>query len=183
MYRHIAIAVSSLGLLLLTGGCYQLSISVEPDGTDSQVSSSVSPATNNTKSPIQLPNPTPTTLVAQLPESEREPLNTGKIRISNKTDIPIRIVLLPRHSGTKNLSKDQNQKYNIPAHWDFASQEGSTKGLILSLSQGKLTLKQGDILVAFAEDGSRRYWGPYVVGETSEPLWNGQQKEWKLILQ
>jgi hypothetical protein len=37
--------------------------------------------------------------------------------------------------------------------------------------------------VAFAQDGSRRYWGPYVVGETSSPEWNPQTQEWQLVLQ
>ncbi len=183
MYRHIAIAVSSLGLLLLTVGCYQLSISVEPDATDLQVSPSAFPVTNNTKSSTQQANPTPTTdkLVPQLPESNQKSLTQGTLRISNKTDIPMRIALLARRSAENNAAK--GKKYNIPAHWDFAPREGSGKGLILSLPQGNVTLTKGDILVAFAEDGSRRYWGPYVVGETPEPLWNGKQKEWNLILQ
>jgi hypothetical protein len=55
--------------------------------------------------------------------------------------------------------------------------------LILSLPQGNLKLKQGDILVAFAQDGSRRYWGPYVVGETTAPILNRKTSEWQLILQ
>lgn len=180
-YRHIAIATSSLGLLLLTMGCYQLGISVEPNVTASQASP-VSAQANNTKSPTKLPNPIATTdtLVAQFTDSNQKLLHQGILRISNKTNIPIRLALLARRSADKNTAKDKT-KYNIPAHWDFAPQEGSTKGLILSLPEGKLKLKQGDILVAFAEDGSRRYWGPYVVGETSEPVWNAQQQEWKLV--
>ncbi|WP_088242820.1 hypothetical protein [Calothrix rhizosoleniae] len=183
IYRHIAIAVSSLGLLLLTVGCYQLSISVEPDTTNSEVSPSASPVTNNPKSQIQQPNSTPTknTVVAQITESNQKSLTSGKLRVSNRTDRPIRIALLMRRSGDKNAAKDK--KYNIPAHWDFAPREGSGKGLILSLPQENLTLTKGDILVGFAEDGSRRYWGPYVVGKTPEPLWNDQQQEWQLILQ
>ena len=56
MYRHIAIAVSSLELLLLTGGCYGLSISVEPDTTDLQVSPSTSTQQNNAQSPTLQPS-------------------------------------------------------------------------------------------------------------------------------
>jgi hypothetical protein len=76
-----------------------------------------------------------------------------------------------------------NSPYAEPAHWDFAPGEGSRQGLILSLPNGNLKLKQGDILVAFAQDGSRRYWGPYVVGETAAPIWNSKVSEWQLILQ
>ena len=61
--------------------------------------------------------------------------------------------------------------------------EGSNQGLILSLPQENLKLKKGDILTAFAQDGSRTYWGPYVVGETSSPVWEQQKAEWQLILQ
>jgi hypothetical protein len=61
--------------------------------------------------------------------------------------------------------------------------EGGSQGLMLSLPQGNLKLKKGDILVAFAQDGSRLYWGPYIVGETPLPIWNQQKAEWQLILQ
>ncbi|MDJ0674907.1 MAG: hypothetical protein QNJ36_05940 [Calothrix sp. MO_167.B42] len=184
MYRHIAIAVSSLGL---TVGCYGLSISVEPDTTNLEVSPSTSTQINNAQSPTPQLNPTTTTntLVSQLPESNQKLITKGTLRISNKTEIPMRIVLLAHSLGEKNEKNiaGKSNKYNLPAHWDFAPQEGSGKGLIVSLPQGTVTLTKGDILVAFAEDGSRRYWGPYVVGETPEPLWNAEHKEWKLILQ
>jgi hypothetical protein len=72
---------------------------------------------------------------------------------------------------------------NDPVHWDFEPGEGGYQGLILSLPQGDLQLEVGDILVAFAQDGSRRYWGPYVVGETSLPYWNVERSEWQLLLQ
>jgi hypothetical protein len=183
MYRHIAIAASALGLLLLPVGCYQLSIPVDSDTANSQVPSSVSQPVNNPQSQAQIPNPAPTTetLLAQSTVSENKSATKGTLRISNKTEIPIRLALLKRRSVAGSVNK--SDKYNIPAHWDFAPQEGSAKGLVLSLPQGNLALKLGDVLVAFAEDGSRRYWGPYVVGETSEPVWNAQQKEWKLVLQ
>ena len=184
MYSQIAIAVSSLGLLLLTGGCYGLTISVEPDTTDLKVSPSASTQINNAQSPTPQPNriTATNTLVSQFPESNQKFINKGTLRINNKTDIPMRIVLLAHGLGEKSINGKSN-KYNLPAHWDFAPQEGSSKGLIVSLPEGTVTLTKGDILVAFAEDGSRRYWGPYVVGETPQPLWNDQHKEWKLILQ
>lgn len=51
------------------------------------------------------------------------------------------------------------------------------------MPQANLRLEKGDILAAFAQDGSRRYWGPYVVGETSSPQWQPQGQEWQLVLQ
>lgn len=102
--------------------------------------------------------------------------------MSNKTTQPVRLALLARQSSLKNGTGDQT-KSAIPAHWDFAPEEGSQKGLLLSLPQGNLKLEKGDILVAFAQDGSRRYWGPYVVGETSTPQWNSQTQEWQLVLE
>ena len=106
------------------------------------------------------------------------PLNAkaiGSLRVSNRSEHPVRVAL---------LSKRQAQKsYGKPAHWDFAPGEGGGKGLMLSLPEGKLQVKQGDILVVFAQDGSRRYWGPYVAGETASPTWNRTAGEWQLILQ
>ena len=91
--------------------------------------------------------------------------------MSNQTDQPVRLALLARRSGS---SSSAQPTYGNPAHWDFAPGEGSGKGLLLSLPDGNLKLKKGDILVAFAQDGSGSYWGPYVVGETALPVWNRQ---------
>ena len=113
-------------------------------------------------------SPTPATL----------PSRQGALRVSNQTNQPMRLVLLAKRSVT---AVSGQPTYSIPAHWDFAPEEGSTKGLVLSLPDGDFKLKQGDILVAFAQDGSRRYWGPYVVGETPLPVWNNQG-EWQLVL-
>jgi hypothetical protein len=99
----------------------------------------------------------------------------GQLRAGNRTEHPVRLVFLGRQSGSK--------CYGEPAHWDFAPFEGGSKGLILSLPQAELALKPGDILVAFAQDGSRHYWGPYVVGQTGVPVWNHRAKEWQLVLQ
>jgi len=101
------------------------------------------------------------------------------LRVSNQTNQPMRLVLLAKRSVT---AVSGQPTYSIPAHWDFAPEEGSSKGLVLSLPDGDFKLKQGDILVAFAQDGSRRYWGPYVVGETPLPVWNNQTGEWQLTL-
>jgi hypothetical protein len=104
------------------------------------------------------------------------PLSTnyrrGSFRVSNLTEHPVRVALLSR--SAPNITE--------PVHWDFAPAEGSREGLILSLPQENLILKSGDILVVFAPDGSRYYWGPYIVGETSLPAWNPQDQEWELVI-
>lgn len=91
--------------------------------------------------------------------------------MSNQTDVPVRVALLARGPGAVE-----------PAHWDFAPQEGSKEGLILSLPAGNFKLKKGDILVAFAQDGSGYYWGPYVVGESDAPVWDKKLSQWQLTL-
>lgn len=113
--------------------------------------------------------------------SPQSPAIAGALRVSNKTEQPLRVALLTQATG--NSSAASKPKYGEPVHWDFAPGEGSSQGLVLSLPQGNLKLKKGDILVAFAQDGSRRYWGPYVVGETAAPVLNRKTSEWQLILQ
>ena len=131
---------------------------------------------DTTKDPKPDSTPTP-------PESEEELLSsipantkaTGSLRVSNRSEHPVRVALLSKRQAEKSYGK--------PAHWDFAPGEGGGKGLMLSLPDGKLQVKKGDILVVFAQDGSRRYWGPYVAGETASPAWNSTAREWQLILQ
>ncbi len=95
--------------------------------------------------------------------------------MSNRSSHPVRVVLR-RYTGSSETPKE-------PIHWDFAPQEGRVRGTILALPEADLRLRSGDILVVFAQDGSRRYWGPYIVGETEIPLWNQQQQEWILPIQ
>ncbi|RUR88647.1 hypothetical protein DSM107007_07150 [Nostoc sp. PCC 7120 = FACHB-418] len=137
---------------------------------------------NKTNSPTNLitqkSKPTNSVLAARqsLPSDTKY---LGKLRMSNQTDQPVRLALLARQSSNKgSITKESG----VPAHWDFDPQEGSERGLILSLPNGSMKLEKGDILVAFAQDGSRRYWGPYVVGETPQPSWNPQSQEWVLVL-
>jgi hypothetical protein len=105
------------------------------------------------------------------------PLKNG-LRVSNQSAYALRLVLLSHRP-----SKQAGSQYGArPAHWDFDPHEGSQRGLLLSLPKQKLTLETGDILVAFALDGSRQYWGPYVVGETADPLQSKGSQEWQLIL-
>ncbi|MEG3972595.1 MULTISPECIES: hypothetical protein [unclassified Microcoleus] len=124
------------------------------------------------------PDSTPTP-----PDPEEELLSSipvdakaaGSLRVSNRSEHPVRVALLSKRQAEKSYGK--------PAHWDFAPGEGGDKGLMLSLPEGKLQVKRGDILVVFAQDGSRHYWGPYVAGETPTPAWNSTAGEWQLILQ
>lgn len=103
----------------------------------------------------------------------------GRLRISNSTEYPVRVALLPQAPSPAGAAP-----YEPPAHWDFDPEEGYTTGLLVGLpSQTRLQVKSGDVLVAFALDGSRRYWGPYVVGATEIPNWEPKGGEWQLVLQ
>ena len=163
---HPAVIVASiLGVLGLVWIALQFSVTIEFEEPE--------PSPVNTLPATRSPAPTPTT-----PGQDAVPIpnpaatSSGALRMSNQTDQPVRIALLAKRSNT----------YSTPAHWDFAPLEGNTEGLILSLPEGNLTLNKGDIVVAFAQDGSGRYWGPYVVGETPTPVWNSQVQEWQLTL-
>ncbi len=148
------------------------------------------PEADNTTIPQSTPrvaasptvSPTPTTVLPATSDSipatsaSTSTVRQGVLRISNPTDYPVRIALLakqPSDGKTKST-------YDSPAHWDFAPQEGSSKGLLVSLPDRTVKIQPGDVLVAFAQDGSRRYWGPYVVGETPTPIWNPKAMEWHL---
>lgn len=147
------------------------SLSGEPFSTMPSVPNPVTKST----APVAIDTPTVTSY-----EPVRVAAGVGALRMSNQTDQPVRVALLARRSAAASAGQPINDD---PAHWDFAPGEGSAKGLILSLPEGNLKLKKGDILVAFAQDGSRRYWGPYVVGETASPVWHRQTAEWQMILQ
>jgi hypothetical protein len=149
------------------------------------VSPTATRATDLAKGPKSQPIPTPPEPDGELispTDTEELAANTlanakavGTLRVSNRSEHPVRVALLRRRQAEKSYGK--------PAHWDFAPGEGSGKGLMLSLPEGELKVKQGDILVVFAQDGSRRYWGPYVTGETASPAWNTKAGEWQLVLQ
>ena len=189
VYRNATVVACALGLLGLLLGCLDMSVSFEPAKPET---SSLPP---DYKPQMEITKSAPVSATNKAEHSSKETANSvltyrynnsvdkaadqGTLRMSNQTDQPVRLALLARQSGVKNSSTKTS--YDVPAHWDFAPREGSEKGLILSLPQGNLKLEKGDILVAFAQDGSRRYWGPYVVGETSIPVWT-QGKEWQLIL-
>ncbi|MEH2075898.1 MAG: hypothetical protein V7K57_16130 [Nostoc sp.] len=201
VYRNVGITASCLGLLVALVGCFGLSVSFEstnpdtssqlptetkgwettsstPVSSEKGISANLSTPSNQVEHSIR-DNTYP--VLAERDKSASIAKGEGTLRMSNQTNQPVRLALLARQSVAKGSSTKQTH-YDIPAHWDFAPQEGSEKGLVLSLPQNNLKLEKGDILVAFAQDGSRRYWGPYVVGETQLPKWNSQNREWQLVL-
>lgn len=110
------------------------------------------------------------------------------LRVKNLTNNPIRLVWQSRALPTQapavaSTPTPANPTNNEPPsmYWDFAPMEGSNEGLILSLQTGNLRLQSGDVLMAFALDGSRNYWGPYVVGRTHLPK-RQASSEWSLEL-
>jgi hypothetical protein len=181
----LSIVVLVLGLAALGLGLVRFSISIEPQPPDISSLPIVKPPIPPTVEKVEklvpaLPSVTPAlpTPVAS-PSKSLEPAavaaRQGALRVSNPTEHPVRVALLTRQSSEKT--------YGEPAHWDFSPMEGGSQGLMVSLPQSNLKLKKGDILIAFAQDGSRLYWGPYVVGETPLPIWNQQKAEWQLVLQ
>ncbi|PIG94441.1 hypothetical protein CSQ79_03900 [Gloeocapsopsis sp. IPPAS B-1203] len=164
---HPAVIIASVvGILGLVWIALQFSVTIEFEEPE--------PSPVNTIPATRSPAPIPTTPAQEaVPTPNQAVTGTGALRMSNQTNQPVRVALLAKRSPNTN---------STPAHWDFAPQEGSKEGLILSLPEGNLTLNKGDIVVAFAQDGSGRYWGPYVVGETPAPVWNNQVQEWQLTL-
>ncbi|MFB2834073.1 hypothetical protein [Floridanema evergladense] len=173
---------SVLALVVLLLSRWQISVTIEQ--TQPQVSPvSLSNLTFATTEPVA-DNQSIARLNPALTTGEvKTPPRT--LRLSNQTNYPVRVAFLPIQVGArKQQSATIKQSiYGEPGHWDFAPQEGAKTGLVLSLPKGIVQLEKGDVLVAFAQDGSGRYWGPYIVGETSTPVWNRQKSEWQLILQ
>lgn len=149
----------------------------QPPSSDAAVSSSA----EQIAQAKPLPSVKQETPAGSSPQSSDATAISGALRVRNQTEQPLRVALLTQ--SATNSSATSKPKYGEPVHWDFAPGEGSSQGLILSLPEGNLKLHKGDVIVAFAQDGSRRYWGPYVVGETDAPLLNRKTSEWQLILQ
>jgi len=155
------------------------------------LSSAQSELPNASQPPTIAPSVTSAPAATQLPDTTFSPKGLaptaryGVLRISNPTGYPVRVALLSKKgSSDAAIAKaDTRSSYEVPAHWDFAPEEGGANGLLVSLPDRTLKLKQGDVLVAFAQDGSGRYWGPYVVDETALPAWNAKAIEWQLMLQ
>ncbi|MEW6494704.1 MAG: hypothetical protein AB1589_19635 [Cyanobacteriota bacterium] len=173
-----------LGLVAIALGLVRFTVWIEPQSPDLSSLPVIEPPTEPVVEKPEQPSPAKATVSPTLPPPATSPSNNpdpkavaareGALRVSNPTDHPIRLALLEQ--------KSSGNSYQKPAHWDFAPMEGGSQGLILSLPQEQLKLKKGDILVAFAQDGSRLYWGPYVLGETPSPVWNQQKGEWQLVL-
>lgn len=190
-----AIGVALLGLTVWFLSQFQVDIRFEgtppagnPSSVEDEPSISSAPSPNSIPSPaspapVASPTFSPAAPSAAIPTTPASPqpatVQVGSLRVSNQTDHPVRVALLSRSS--ENSGSDSSGE---PVHWDFAPQEGSTKGLLLALPEGEadLQVQTGDVLTAFAQDGSRRYWGPYVVGETVAPVWNATSREWELVL-
>lgn len=196
-YRNLMIVFLALGLIGIIAAWLNISISFEstnPETISKVTQNTPSGVTNTENGEKTNLNSTPiqpvesssqkreSTVLSDQVNSDTTTKVPGLLRVSNKTTQPIRLVLLARQLSQKSANINKI-KSTPPAHWDFAPEEGSERGLVLSLPQANLRLEKGDILAAFAQDGSRRYWGPYVVGETSSPQWQPQGQEWQLVLQ
>lgn len=105
---------------------------------------------------------------------------TGGLRLYNQSPHPLRLVLLSRRSHPV---AGIQPMYEEPAHWDFLPWEGRLPGMRVVLAERMLRLQVGDVVLAFAQDGSSQYWGPYVVGETPLPQWEAARQEWQLRLE
>lgn len=114
---------------------------------------------------------------------------SGKLRVSNRSEHPLRLAMRlksEKKRGDKyneKVSPRSGNRYEAPAHWDFYAGEGGDRGLVVALPNRSLHLSKGDVVMAFAQDGSRRYWGPFIVGETDNPVWDPATQEWKLVLE
>ncbi len=150
------------------------------------------PSAKSTLSAKPLLKPSPKVSPAAI--SSVRPLKTipNGLVVSNLSLSPVRVVLLSSQSGQSKPTQKKNnpaqnnpakaKTYRMPVHWDFAPNEGGQSGLLLSLPEGKLKLAPGDVLTAFALDGSRKYWGPYVVGKTAMPTKAAKSSAWQLKL-
>lgn len=172
-YPAIAIAI---GILLIGGGGWLVA--------SRWMTNPLTPTAEVERSPEASPSaqasPTPLETAPANPIA-KSATRQGALRVGNPTDYPVRVALLAKKAAAE--TSDPTNRYDIPAHWDFAPQEGGMRGLVVSLPDRSIKVRPGDILVAFAQDGSRRYWGPYVIGETDGPTWNVKLGEWELILQ
>ncbi|MEB3292322.1 MAG: hypothetical protein VKJ24_04110, partial [Synechococcales bacterium] len=106
----------------------------------------------------------------------------GRLRVHNRSNHPVRLALLFQKIPQIPPPQTVVTGYDPPSHWDFAPREGREQGLLLGLPNRTTNLQKGDVIVAFAQDGSQRYWGPFVVGQTRLPFWNELIGEWQLRL-
>ncbi|MBD1870291.1 hypothetical protein H6F95_23960 [Cyanobacteria bacterium FACHB-471] len=195
------IGVLGVGIIVLLIGRFDISILMEPIppeeiGLDSapiaeEVPRETVPSPSVTSPPVVVSPAAPATPAAPSapPDENLAIAQSGNLRVSNQTEHPVRVALLSQVPGDATSASDASatenstDAYKEPVHWDFAPGEGSASGLLLSLPEGELQLQNGDVLVVFAQDGSRQYWGPYVAGKTAGPTWSSGTGEWQLIVQ
>jgi hypothetical protein len=146
---------------------FQFSVWIEPSTPKDVTPPVIEVAPDAVESPLTSPS-------VAIPQ----PVLVNGLRVRNLSPYPVRVVLMPQKSAQNNASV---RPYRAPVHWDFEPNEGSKAGLLLSLPEGNFTLKTGDVLVAFALDGSRHYWGPYIVGKT-DGLSRSAASEWQLVI-
>lgn len=173
-------SATAVGLLALVLSHYQIDvlISPAPEAIPEDVASSDLPPAVSFAPVATTPTPGSPLWNPQPPSPA--PAIAGLLRVSNQTQHPIRVVLLKQNLGPDPANPSTYEA--APAHWDFAPAEGSLQGLVVSLPEGKVSVGPGDILMVYAQDGSSRYWGPQVVSQTKQPLWNPEQQEWQMIL-
>jgi hypothetical protein len=122
--------------------------------------------------PVVITQPTPSPNLTK--EDKPAIAGQGSLRVGNLTEHPIRLVVQSRGNSDPKISE--------PLNWDFVPGEGGTQGLQLSLPQDRVKVNKGDIIFAFATDGSRMYWGPNIVGDSADVVWQGDRHEWSFIL-
>lgn len=167
-----AVLTAIAGAILLKLSPIEISISSDSPNTVPVIKTAASPS-STPEAPPKVEKPDSTAIAAK----------QGNLRIRNRSDHAVRVALLARQPKDTTKSGEPQKGFALPAHWDFAPQEGSDSGLLVALPNRSILLKRGDVVVAFAQDGSQRYWGPFVVGETDRPDWNAQAGEWELMLE
>jgi hypothetical protein len=157
---------------------FQFSLWVEPSGSKDSTPPVIEVA----------PDVAPPSSISPSPSAPSQPPLVNGLRVRNISPYPVRVVLMSQQSASQQSASQKSVQnnsssspYRAPVHWDFAPEEGSKAGLLLSLPEGNFTLKKGDVLMAFALDGSRHYWGPYIVGKTGG-LSRSKASEWQLVL-
>lgn len=184
--RHPAISIAlGAAMVVLGGWLFLRHFQIEVDVTSAAPNNSV-PVIETNPSAQSSPSSTSAAIAKQAVLEKPDPAlvaaKQGNLRVSNRSSHALRVALLSRQKDTNAKTGNTEAGFALPAHWDFAPSEGSEKGLIVSLPNRKTQLRRGDVVVAFAQDGSQRYWGPFVVGETDRPTWNPQTGEWELTL-
>lgn len=155
----VALLVSQLNVHVVQPASRSIRPTLDPPSRSATRQST--PGGNSTEIPL-----------AELPQNIQGAPTLVGLRVHNQTAQPIRLVLLSR-AQTKQPTR---------FHWDFAPNEGAKDGLSLSLPQQPLQLQPGDVLMGFSLDGTRQYWGPYVVGTSEGPTLRDDQQEWDLVL-